>query len=96
MIDFHKFHGEKVSDPAVQRDLGRHDAEIEALQSEMKQLRESLDKVSTQLATINTSIVDFKGRYKGGLWVISGIASVGGVAGAVLAWVLGLVSNLPK
>ena len=88
--------GDPVSDPNVHRDLGRHDAEIETLQREMKQLRESLDKLNTQLGTINTSITDFKGRYKGGLFVISGIASIGGIAGAALTWLYGFVHNLPR
>lgn len=88
--------GDPVSDPNVHRDLGRHDAEIETLQREMKQLRESLHALNEQLGKINTTIIDFKGRYKGGLWVIGGIASIGGVAGAAITWAWNLVSHLPR
>lgn len=83
---------ETMSDPSVHRDLGRHDAEIENLQREMKQLRETLSELTKQLATVNTTIVDFKGRYKGGLWVIGGIASAGGAIGAIATWI---VQHLP-
>ena len=69
-----------MNDPGIHRDLGRHDAEIETLQREMKQLRESLRELNEQLGTINTTIVDFQGRYKGGLWIIGTIASIGVVA----------------
>jgi len=62
----------------------------------MKKLGETLEKVSVQLATINTSITDFKGRYKGGLWVITGIASAGGAAGAFAAWLYGVVGHIPR
>ena len=96
MTDTDQFPGDSVSDPSVQRDLGRHDAEIESLQKEMKQLRESLDKVCSQLSEVNSSITDFKGRYKGGLWVIGGIASAGGATDPLIGSNVPLIgSNVP-
>lgn len=89
-------HGDDVSDPNVHRDLGRHDAEIESLQREMKQLRETIGSLNVELVNINTSITDFRGRYKGGLWVITGIASLGGIAGAAITWIWNFASNLPR
>lgn len=85
-----------MSDPNVHRDLGRHDAEIETLQREMKQLRETLHELNEQLGAINTTIVDFRGRYRGGLWVIGGIASAGGVIGAAATWVWNIVQQVPR
>lgn len=85
-----------MTDTSVHRDLGRHEAEIETLQREMKQLRETLSDLNHQLAEINTTIVDFRGRYRGGLWVISGIASAGGIIGAAATWVWNTMSSLPR
>ena len=85
-----------MSDPNVHRDLGRHDAEIESLQREMKQLRETIGSLNVELVNINTSITEFKGRYKGGLWVIGGIASIGGIVGAMLSWAYANLPHLPR
>lgn len=85
--------GVEVNDPNIHRDLGRHDAKIESLQGELEQLRDALHTVSTQLTTINNSIIDFKGRYKGGLWVVGSIAALGGGVGGVLTWAAGVMSN---
>lgn len=76
----------------IQRDLGKHDAQIEALQKEMHDLRETLRDVSSKLVLINETIVDFKGRYRGGVWVIGMVASAGGVVGGVATWIM---NNLP-
>lgn len=79
----------------IHRDLGKHDAQIESLQKELHELRETLRDVSGKLATINETIVDFKGRYRGGIWVIGAVASAGGLLGGFAAWVVGLLHSIP-
>jgi hypothetical protein len=79
----------------IQRDIGKHDAQIEALQKELHELRETLKDVSGKLGTINDTISDFKGRYRGGVWVIGAVASAGGILGAGVTWLMGVIHSLP-
>jgi len=62
----------------VQRDLGKHDAQIEALEKDITEMRKDLRKVYDKLDEINTTLATAKGGWKTMMWVAGGSAAVGG------------------
>lgn len=66
-----------------QRDIGRHDAEIEALQTDMKELKHDVKKI---LATLSEA----RGGWKT-LLLVAGIAGTMGALATKIATILGFV-----
>lgn len=62
----------------VQRDLGKHDAQIEALERDINEMRKDLRKVYDKLDEINTTLATAKGGWKTMMWVAGGSAAIGG------------------
>lgn len=75
-----------------QRDLGRHDAQIEALERDVKYMREEMHAMRTefseQLKAINTTLSEARGGWKT-LMLVGGISATIGAAAAKL------ISKLP-
>lgn len=75
----------------VHRDLGKHDAQIEALQARVDTLHADLSKVLTQLQQIHQTLAEARGGWKT-LMATAGLASaVTAVVVKGLAW----LSSLP-
>lgn len=70
----------------LHRDVGKHDAQIEALQQQVSQLHSDMRSMITQLQEINTTLSEAKGGWKT-LMMVAGVASaVTAMAGKLLAW----------
>lgn len=75
----------------VHRDIGRHDAQIEGLQLQVKQLHEDMSDMLHQLQQINQMLSEAKGGWKT-LMAAAGLASAA-TAGAIKF--AGWVASIP-
>lgn len=71
----------------MHRDLGRHDAQIEALQAQVDRLHADMTNVLTELRTINATLSEAKGGWKT-------LLMVGGVASAMTAFAMKVLGFL--
>ncbi len=71
----------------VHRDLGKHDAQIEALQDQVQQLHADMSRVLDQLQKINRILAEARGGWKT-LLAVAGLASfaTGAVIKLVSLW----------
>lgn len=69
-----------MADETLHRDIGKHDAQIEALQNHVDQLHEDMKVVLAELQSIKTTLAEAKGGWRVLMW----IGGAGGVAGAAL------------
>lgn len=81
--------------PAIQRDLGRHDAQIEALERDVKRMREEMHEMrnqmsemhkdfAEQLQQISSTLSEARGGWKV-LMLVGGVSATIGAAGYKLA-----------
>lgn len=63
----------------VARDLGRHDAEIEALERQVEKLTQSVEKLSDQVASIQRTLTEARGGWKM-LMLLGGGAALLGIS----------------
>lgn len=70
----------KMADENLHRDIGKHDAQIEALQDHVDQLHADMRLVLSELQSIKTTLAEAKGGWRVLMWV----GGAGGVAGAAL------------
>lgn len=73
----------------VHRDLGKHDAQIEALQAQVERLHTDLHSVLEQLQRINRTLAEARGGWKT-------LMAAAGLASASTAIVVKLVSLWPS
>ncbi len=75
-----------MENPNIHHDLGRHDAQIEALQEQVKQLHADMQAMNVTLNQINTTLSEAKGGWKT-LMLVGGIAAaVGATFSKLAAW----------
>lgn len=60
--------------PELHRDIGRHDAQIEALQQQVAQLHTDMGAMLTQLQEIHRTLAEARGGWKT-LMAVAGLAS---------------------
>lgn len=65
--------------PEMQRDIGKHDAQIEALDRDMQEMKADLRRVFDKLDQINDTLSEAKGGWKTMLWIAGGSAAAGGM-----------------
>lgn len=70
----------------VHRDLGKHDAQIESLQREVKHLHEDMGRVMEQLSEIQQTLSEARGGWKTLMWVSGLSAALGGLIVKGLSW----------
>lgn len=70
--------------PEVQRDLGRHDAQIETLQAQVSGLHTDMKSVIEQLQHINATLSEARGGWRM-------LVAVGALASAVTAGMLKVI-----
>ena len=70
----------------VQRDIGKHDAQIEALKDQietldkdLREMREDMRRIFEKLESMNTTLSEAKGGWKTLMWVCGVSATVGGI-----------------
>lgn len=72
--------------------IGRHDAQIEALERDIKHLREDIRQMNDTLTAISHTLSEAKGGWKT-LMLVGGVAAtVGAGAAKVVSW----ISVVPK
>jgi len=70
----------------IHRDLGKHEAHIEALQEQVKHLHNDMEKVMSQLTEIQATLSEAKGGWKTLMWVAGFSAAMGGFFVKVASW----------
>ncbi|NBX97547.1 hypothetical protein EBQ81_01615 [bacterium] len=73
----------------IQRNLGKHDAQIEVLEKEVHLLRQDMAQIFEKLDSINQTLATAKGGWQT-LMMIGGAA---GTAFAAIQWLINVVTN---
>ena len=68
------------------RDLGKHDAQIEALNNRVDVLHQDLQKVMEKLSSIENTLSEAKGGWRTLMFVSGMSAAVGGMIEKVATW----------
>lgn len=76
----------------IHRDLGKHDAQIEALNSQVNRMYVDMQQMMGQLTTIQQTLSEAKGGWKTLMWVGGLSAALGGIVVKVMTW----LQILPK
>ena len=63
----------------LQRDIGKHDAKIEALDKDLREMRDDMRRIFEKLDSINSTLAEAKGGWKTLMWVAGASAALGGV-----------------
>jgi hypothetical protein len=70
----------------IHRDLGKHDAQIEALKEQVNHLHEDMKQVMEQLSGIQQTLSEAKGGWRTLLWISGLSATIGGVVVKIAMW----------
>ena len=62
----------------LQRNLGKHEAQIEALDRDIREMREDMRRIFEKLEAINETLSEAKGGWKTLMWVAGASAAFGG------------------
>ena len=68
----------------IQRDIGKHDAQIEALDKDLREMREDMRRIFEKLDSINTTLAEAKGGWQ----VLMVMGGVGAAFGSVIGWAI--------
>lgn len=79
-------------EPSIHHDLGRHDAQIEALQEQVRQLHRDMQTMNATLSSISKTLSEARGGWKA-MMLVGGIAAT---VGAIVAKVVTSVGFIPK
>jgi prefoldin subunit 5 len=79
-----------MENPSIHHDLGRHDAQIESLQQQVRQLHTDMQTMNATLGEINRTLSEARGGWKT-LMLVGGIAAAVGATVAKIATWLGWV-----
>ena len=74
-------------DNDLHRDLGKHDAQIESLQENVRLLHEDMKAITAQLASIQATLSEAKGGWRTLMWVGGAGAAVGVSFYKLVAWI---------
>jgi len=85
-----------MQSPEFHRDIGRHDAQIEALERDVKRMREEMHEMraefTTELRAINATLSEARGGWKTLMMVGGASATIGALAHKLSS----AISWLPK
>jgi hypothetical protein len=70
----------------IHRDLGKHDAQIEALKEQVNHLHEDMKQVMEQLSSIQQTLSEAKGGWRTLLWISGLSATIGGAVVKIAMW----------
>ena len=68
----------------LQRDLGKHDAQIEALERDMQEMKADLRRMFDKLDQINNTLSEAKGGWRTMMWIAGASAAAGGLIAKLL------------
>lgn len=71
----------------LHRDIGRHDAQIEALQDQVDKLHGEMKQMLTELQAINRTLSEARGGWK----TLAAVAGMSGAVGVAFAKVMQLL-----
>lgn len=80
-----------IMDANLQRDIGKHDAQIDALQSQVDRLHQDMKEVLDELKEIRSTLDNAKGGWRTLMMVGGAGAAIGGGLISLLHW----FSSLP-
>lgn len=72
-----------------QRNLGKHDAQIEALDRDIREMREDMRRIFEKLEAINSTLSEAKGGWKTMMWVAGASAAAGGLVFKIITLMSG-------
>ncbi len=75
-----------MENPSIHHDLGRHDAQIEGLQAQVKQLHRDMQAMNETLVEINRTLSEARGGWKTLMLVGGGAATIGAFAAKLITW----------
>ena len=75
----------------IHRELGAHDARLDALEREIQALRDDNKRIFEKLDTINTTLSEAKGGWRTLMWV----GGASGVLGAAISHAFGWAISIP-
>jgi prefoldin subunit 5 len=70
----------------IHRDLGKHDAQIEALKTQVNRMYDDMQQMMGQLTTIQQTLSEAKGGWKTLMWVGGLSAALGAIVVKVITW----------
>lgn len=70
----------------IHRDLGKHDAQIEALNAQFNRMHNDMQRMLEELQQIQATLAEARGHWKLLLMVGGASAAIGGVVVKVLTW----------
>lgn len=70
----------------IARDLGKHDAQIDALNDRVDMLHQDLQKVMEKLSSIENTLSEAKGGWRTLMFVAGMSAAVGGMIVKIATW----------
>jgi len=73
----------------LQRDLGKHDAQIEALERDMQEMKADLRRMFSKLDQISETLSEAKGGWRTLMWVAGCSAAAGGLIAKFLPFLNG-------
>ena len=76
----------------IHRDLGKHDAQIDALKEQVHRLHSDMQLIMGQLNAIHQTLSEAKGGWRTLMWVGGLSAAAGGIVVKVMTW----LQILPK
>lgn len=82
--------------PAIQRDIGRHDAQIEALERDVKRMREEMHEMRIEFASELRKINETLSEARGGWRTLMLVGGVSATVGAAVAKVVTWLNVIPK
>jgi prefoldin subunit 5 len=75
-----------AGDNDLHRDIGKHDAQIEALQESVRLLHVDMQSMAAQLQTIQQTLSEAKGGWRTLMWIGGAGAAVGISFYKAIAW----------
>lgn len=75
----------------IHRELGAHDARLDALEKDIQGLRKDMLRIFEKLDNINTTLSEAKGGWRTLMWV----GGCSGVIGAALNHLVGWFASIP-
>lgn len=81
-----------TADNDLHRDIGKHDAQIEALQESVRLLHVDMQQMAIQLQTIQQTLSEAKGGWRTLMWIGGAGAAVGVTLYKIIAWIVTLPS----
>lgn len=72
----------------VHRDIGKHDAQIDALQKQIAMLHDDMKRLNETISEIQATLSEARGGWRTLMWIGGAGAAAGAAATKLLTWLL--------